>query len=77
MKNQRIINVEPRGCHVNIKQRGTNKKAKNVKRGGEELRIQKPQSAKRSMKSVWKIHEVARGKGPLLWNWGVPHAKSD
>ena len=28
------------------------------------------------MKLVWKIHKVARGKGPLAWNWGAPHVKS-
>ena len=42
-----------------------NNKAKNVKRGGEKLRIQKPQSANFFMKFVCKIFEVARGKGPL------------
>ena len=61
MKDQRKINIEARGCRVNIKQRGANKKATNVKRGGEELRIRKPQNVIRFMKSVWKIHEVARG----------------
>ena len=40
------------------------------------LRIWKPQSAKRFMKLVWKVHEVARGKVPLSWNWGVSHFKS-
>jgi hypothetical protein len=34
------------------------------------------QSAKSFMKLVCKILEVARGKGPLSWNWGVPHVKS-
>jgi hypothetical protein len=43
----------------------SNEKAKNAKRGGEKLRIQKLHIPKRIMKLVWKIHEVARGKGPL------------
>ena len=42
-----------------------NEKAKNAKRGGEKLRIQKSYIPKRFMKLVWKIREVARGKGPL------------
>lgn len=42
-----------------------NYEAKNVKWGGEKLRIQKHQSTKRFMKLIWKIHEVAKGKGPL------------
>ena len=46
-----------------------NEKAKNAKRGGKKLRIQKPQSAKFFfMKLVCNIHEVPRGKGPLSWN---------
>ena len=40
-----------------------NEKAKNVKQQGEKLRIQKPSSATIFMN--WKIHEVARGRGPL------------
>ena len=43
----------------------SNEKTKNVKQGGGKLGIQKPHSATRFMKLVWKIHEVARGKGPL------------
>ena len=43
----------------------SNKKAKYARRGGEKLRMQKPWSAKRFMKLMWKIHEVARGKSPL------------
>ena len=31
----------------------------------EKLRVREPQSAKRIMKLVWKIHEIAEGKGPL------------
>ena len=29
------------------------------------------------MKLVWKIHEVAKGKGPLSWNSGMPRVKKD
>ena len=43
-----------------------NEKAKDVKRGGGDVRIQKPRSGKRFVKLVWKIHEVARDKGPVL-----------
>lgn len=39
-----------------------NEKASNVKRGGENMELQ---SAKRFMKLVWKILEVARNKGPI------------
>ena len=39
-----------------------NKKVKNAKRGGEEA---KTIECGKFMKSVWKIHEVARGEGPL------------
>ena len=42
-----------------------NEKANNMKQGGKKLRIQKPQSAKKIIKFVWKIHEITRGKGPL------------
>ena len=41
-------------------------KKKKVKRGGEKLIIQEPHYAKRTLKLVWKICEIARGKGPLL-----------
>jgi hypothetical protein len=52
MKDQRKINIEARGCRVNIKQKGTNKKATIVKRGGKELRIQKSQN-------VIRIYEIS------------------
>jgi hypothetical protein len=42
-----------------------NEKAKNAERGGGKLRIRKSHSVKTFMTLVWKIHEVARGKGPL------------
>jgi hypothetical protein len=44
-----------------------NEKAKNAKQDTrfEMWRIQKPQFVKRFMNLVSKIHEVARGKGPL------------
>jgi hypothetical protein len=38
---------------------------RNEEARNEKLRIRKPQSVKRFMKSIWKSHEVARGKGPL------------
>ena len=31
----------------------------------EKLKIEKPHSAKIFMKLIWKIHEVAKGKGSL------------
>jgi hypothetical protein len=52
-----------------------NKKAKNVKWGGKNLRIRKPQSTKRFKKLVWKIHGIVGDKGLLSWNWDVPHVK--
>ena len=42
-----------------------NKKAKNAERVGGKLRIRKSHSVKTFLKLVWKIHEVARCKGPL------------
>ena len=45
-----------------------NEKTKIVKQGGrevEKLKIRKPHSAKIFMKLVWKIHEIAKGKGHL------------
>jgi hypothetical protein len=50
-----------------------NKKVKNMNWEGGKLRSWK---YKRYMKSIGKIHEVAKGKGPLVWNWGVPHMSS-
>ena len=43
-----------------------NEKVKNVKQGGEKLRIRKLKSAKMCMKLVWKIHAVDFHKGALL-----------
>ena len=65
-KDRRKNDVKARGFQVNTKQRGTNEQqeGKNAKRGGEKLRKRKLQSAKLIMNSVWKIHEVVRGKGP-------------
>ena len=50
-----------------------NEKEKTTKWGGEKLGIQKLHNAKRCTKLIRKIREVARGIGPLSWNWGVPH----
>lgn len=52
-----------------------NNKVVNAKWGAEKLRMQKSHSVKIIMRLVWKIHEVARGEGPLTWDWGVPHVK--
>ena len=44
-----------------------NKKAKNAKLGGEKSRIKKF-SVEKVMTLVWKIREVAKGKGLLSCN---------
>jgi hypothetical protein len=80
MKDQRKSDVKDRGFKVNIVQEEplNNKRAKNVKQGGEKFRSWVYKNH-RMRKDLWnmvlKIHEVARGKGPLSWNWGVPHGK--
>lgn len=77
MKDQRKFDIKVRGFHVNTKRRGTNEQweGKNANWGGKKLRITKPWSAKYTMKLVWKFHEVARGEGPLSWDWGVAHVR--
>jgi hypothetical protein len=50
---------------MNTNKEEYNEKTKDTKGGGKKLRIRKPQSASIFMKLVWKIHEVARGKGAL------------
>jgi hypothetical protein len=51
--------------NTNKEESMNNEKTKDTKGGGKKLRIRKPQSARIFMKLVWKIHEVARGKGAL------------
>ena len=77
MKDQRKIDIKDRGFQVNIEleEPMNNEKAKNAKQGCKKLRSWEYEnhiSAKQFLKLVWKIHEVARGKGLLSWNWGVP-----
>ena len=44
-----------------------------AKWGGWEVENTRDAWLGRFMKLVWKIHEVARCKSPLPWDWGVPH----
>ena len=75
MKDHRRSNVKDRGFKVNIVQ-----EEPLTTRGqrGEKFRswVYKNHRMQKDLwKTVSKIHEVARGKGPLSWNWGVPHGK--
>ena len=51
---------------------GSHQQPNVAKQEGEKGRIRKPQTANWFMKIIWKIHEVARGKGPLSWKLRCP-----
>ena len=55
-----------------------NEKLKDAKRGGNKVDKSRItcNNANKFLKLVWKVHEVARGKGALSRNRSVPHVKS-
>jgi hypothetical protein len=75
MVDHRKVNTEAKGFHLNKGQRGIMLKweGKECETRRQKFIIQKLQSAKKKLKSVWKIHEVVIHKGTLSWNWDVPH----
>ena len=72
MKDERKLDIKARGFHVSTKQRGfiEQQEGKECKtRRWEVENTTTIYNAKIFMRLVWKIHEIARGKGLVSWNW--------